>query len=358
MTLPRTLFSAAFLVTFHLALYGDQITLKNGDRYSGSIVQSDQKTLILKTEFAGEVKIDRSAITGIVSEQVLNVAQKDGPVVQGRVTTDGPDLKVQRPDGATTTIAASNVTALRDEAAQKAWMREDERLNHPKLNDFWTGSVTFGLANSSGNSKTTTISTVADASRVAGKNKISFAFAQLYSTQSTTQPYGATAQNAGGGVRLERDISKRLFLYGANTYYFNRFQDLDLRVVAGGGLGFHAWKSKKGYLDIGAGANWNREQFGMGLLRNSAELNITEEFSHQPYKKLKFFEQFAVFPNLTDTGNYRMVFLANASVPLVKWLEWSIGFTDNYLSNPQPGFLGNDTVLSMGVRVSFDQTKR
>ena len=42
---------------------GDQITLKNGDRYSGTIVKSDAKELVLKTEFAGTVTIQWDAVT-------------------------------------------------------------------------------------------------------------------------------------------------------------------------------------------------------------------------------------------------------------------------------------------------------
>ena len=35
----------------------DQLTLKNGDRISGTIVKSDAKTLLIKTEFAGDVNV-------------------------------------------------------------------------------------------------------------------------------------------------------------------------------------------------------------------------------------------------------------------------------------------------------------
>ena len=40
------------------ALFADQIVLKNGDRLTGTIEKSDDKTLIIKTEFAGEVTVE------------------------------------------------------------------------------------------------------------------------------------------------------------------------------------------------------------------------------------------------------------------------------------------------------------
>ena len=39
------------------AVFADQITLKNGDHLSGKVVKSDGKTLILHTEFAGDVTL-------------------------------------------------------------------------------------------------------------------------------------------------------------------------------------------------------------------------------------------------------------------------------------------------------------
>ena len=61
---------------------------------------------------------------------------------------------------------------------------------------------------------------------------------------------------------------------------------------------------------------------------------------------------------MTDTGNYRIAFDTTATVPILKSLEWNLGFSDRYLSNPPAGVVKNDTILTMGIRFSFDQTKR
>jgi LEA14-like dessication related protein len=51
------------------AVYADQITLKNGDHLSGTVVKSDGKTLVLHTEFAGDITIQFAAITQITTEK-------------------------------------------------------------------------------------------------------------------------------------------------------------------------------------------------------------------------------------------------------------------------------------------------
>jgi hypothetical protein len=61
----------------------DQVTLKNGDRLTGSIVKSDAKTLLIKTEFAGEVNVQWDAVSGMMSSQPLHLALKDAQTIVG-----------------------------------------------------------------------------------------------------------------------------------------------------------------------------------------------------------------------------------------------------------------------------------
>jgi putative salt-induced outer membrane protein len=308
---------------FCVLLRADQITLNNGDRLTGSIITSDEKSVVIKTPYAGEVKVDRTMVTALRTDEPLNVTVKERGVVKAAVQTADGTIKVEPPGAEVITVKPEEVTAIRNDAMQKAHDREVERVTSPRWNDFWAGFVSFSLANSSGNSSTTTFATAASAVRAAGKYKITLNFAQLYATQSTTEPHGATANKVSGGLRVDRDLTSRLFVYGVNAYDFDRFQNLDLRAVLGGGFGYHVWKSERGYFDVAGGANWNHEEFSEtdgtpAFTRNSAELNIGEEAAYLAYKKMKLFERFAFFPNMSETGEYRFAFDATASVPVFK----------------------------------------
>ena len=61
-------FALIALLALSSTLFADQVTLKNGDRLTGMIVKSDAKTLLIKTEFAGEVTLQWEAVTGMVTE--------------------------------------------------------------------------------------------------------------------------------------------------------------------------------------------------------------------------------------------------------------------------------------------------
>jgi len=51
-------FVLAWIVFAATASYAEQVTLKNGDHLTGSIVSMDGQKLVLKTTYAGAVPID------------------------------------------------------------------------------------------------------------------------------------------------------------------------------------------------------------------------------------------------------------------------------------------------------------
>jgi len=343
------------------AARADVVLLSNGDRVSGQLISADAKTVVIKTPYAGELKIQRSAVAEVRAESPVYVTLAEGAVIVARVETAERNMRLVQPDGLVKTVSPAEITAMRNEAAQKAYEREQERWKHPRLNDFWRGSMTFSIANTSGNARTSTISTAANAVREAGKNVLALNFSQIYATQSTTEPFGATASRISGSIRADRRANGRLFLYGINAYDYDRFLSLDLRSVFGGGLGYKPWVSRRGSLELSGGGNWNREKFSREegpLVRNSGEAAAGQELTLQLLSRLKLFQRAGFFPNLTNRGEYRLNFDANAAVPVMKWLEWTVGVNDRYLSNPLPGKKKNDIAITMGVRVSFDQTRR
>jgi putative salt-induced outer membrane protein YdiY len=345
------LFTALIFVS---TLFADTITLKNGDRISGKVLKTDGNAVVVKTDYAGEVKIGLAAVVSLTTDAPLNVVLKSGEQSRGKVSVAADTLQVE--GGPKAKVA--DLSAIRDDDNQKAWQREDERQHHPKLLDFWAGSIAFGLAEASGNSNATTFNTSAGVARAAGKNKITLYFSQVYATQSTTEPYGETANRVGGGFRVDRDVSRKMFVFGTNDYDYDKFLGLDLRAVFGGGLGYHAWKSSRGYLDLGGGAVYDHEKYSTGETRNSAEVLATEEFGIKLLSRLNVVERLQLYPNMTDTGQFRLNFDTTASLPIYKFLEWNFGVNDRYQTDPLPGRKGNDILFTTGVRVSFDQTKK
>src|ERR1022692_4268937 len=94
----------ALIVFLATAVFADQITLKNGDHLSGTILKSDGKTLVLHTEFAGDVTVQFAAITQITTDQELHVSTSDKKTVIGPVTTSDGKIEVATKAGGTVEV--------------------------------------------------------------------------------------------------------------------------------------------------------------------------------------------------------------------------------------------------------------
>ena len=335
--------------------HADQITLKNGDRLTGAVVKSDGKTLVLKSELAGEVTVPWDAVSTLSSSQALHVEVKGGRIVTGKVETQDGKLEVAAADGAVAEPREA-IVAIRNEAEQKTY----EKSQHPHLRDFWSGLLDMGLNETRGNSALLAFSLAAKAARVTPRDKITMYATSIYATDNTTPPGRTTAHTVQGGARMDYNLTPRFFVYGLADFTYDEFQHLDLRSVYGGGFGVHAIKNKTTTLDVFGGGDYEREKFSpnpplvlTAITRNTAEITAGEELNWKLSNRVTFNERFAAFPNISDIGQYRFQLDASATTKLKNWLSWQITFGDRYISNPLPGLKGNDELLATGLRVNF-----
>jgi putative salt-induced outer membrane protein len=341
---------------FTLAASADQVTLKNGDRLTGTIVKSDGKTLLLKTDSAGEITLKWDAVSDIVSSQPLSVQLKNGQVVSGNVTTEDGKFEVATRDRGPVAAPRDNVVAIRNAAEQSDY----DRLQHPRIIDLWSGLLDTGLSETRGNSALLAFNLAGKAARVSTRNKISLYSNIIYATDNTTPPSRTTANSIQGGARYDYNLKPRIFVFAIADFAYDEFQHLDLRSVLGGGLGYHVIKTENITFDVFAGGDYDREKFSpnpplvlTNVTRDVAEVVAGEELSWKLNNRVSLNERFSAFPNLSDLGQYRFQFDATAATKLKRWLSWQITVSDRYLSNPLPGLKSNDELLSTGLRLTF-----
>jgi hypothetical protein len=334
----------------------DQVTLKNGDRLTGTIVQSDGKTLLLKTDSAGDITLKWDAVSSIVSSQPLTLQLRDGKIVSGNVTTTDGKFAVAAPDHREVVAPRDSVVAIRSAEEQSTY----DRLQHPRLTDFWSGLLDTGLSETRGNSALLAFNLSGKAARVTLHDKITLYSTIIYATDNTTPPSRTTANSIQGGARYDYNLRPRLFVFGIADFAYDEFQHLDLRSVLGGGLGLHVIKTDNTTFDVFAGGDYDKEKFSpnppltpTNTTRNVAEVDAGEELSWKFNKRYSLTERFSAFPNLSDVGQYRFQFDATAATKLKAWLSWQITISDRYLSNPLPGLKSNDELLSTGLRLTF-----
>jgi putative salt-induced outer membrane protein YdiY len=337
------------------AMWADQITLNNGDRITGSIVKGDAKELIVATPSAGNVTIARASITAIAADGPIYVGLSDGQTVAGALQTNGAQLQVRTQAAGTVNTTLTSVTTFRNQAEQTTFETQVERFRNPRMIDLWTGFLDLGYAATKGNADTQTFTLSTRADRATNRDKISVYYTSIFSSNDTSGPKVTTANSKRGGITYDVNLNKKLFAWGAVDLESDEFQTLDLRFVPAGGMGHHTIATDATKLDLRLGVSGNREFFSTGLRRNSAEILIGEDFQHNFSKTTSVQQKLRFFPNVSNTGAYRINFDTTFATALAKWFSLQFTVSDRYLSNPVPGRKTNDVLYSTGVRLTFAQ---
>ena len=338
-------------------VFADQITLKNGDRMTGTIITSDAKTLVIKTEYADVVTIKWDFVQQIESSQPLYVGTKGGQVIVGPVTTSDSKLAVATKESGSVPVEKADVTSLRNADEEKKTEAALDRLQHPHLGDLWGGTFDTGVGLVRGNSDSTTFTFGLNAVRAAPRDTITLYTISAFSRSAVNGVASTTAQSIAGGVRYDLNVSNKAFGFGTVDLFNDRFQDLDLRTVIGAGGGYHAIKNNRTTFDLLAGGAFDREFFST-FNRSSAEILLGETLTHKFLASSAFNESVFFYPNMSQTGNYRTTISLGVVTKLTKLLSWQTTFNDFYLSDPPLGKKSNDLIFSSGVRLTFGSASK
>ena len=358
------LFTLVAFLGLSAASFADQITLKNGDHLTGKVVKSDGKTIVLHTEFAGDVTIQFAAVTEIKTDQELHVSLKGGKTAVGPVTTTDGKIEIATKTAGNVEATKEEVTLIRNDAEQAAY----EKSLHPGLAHGWTGGANVGFSVARGNSQTENLAVAFNAAHPTLNDKITL-YASAIDTKNDLATPTTVANLVTGGLRYDRNVNPRLFAFGAADFMSNALQYLDLRTVYTGGFGFHALHTDRSTLNILGGVNYTHETYSngaevlpvttppvftsYGVTHRFVALTLGEELNQKLGKSTVVTQNFYFYPNLQQTGEYRAIFNLGTVTKISKWLGWQNQFGDIYVSNPPTGSKNNDIIFTTGLNFSF-----
>ncbi len=335
------------------SLFADEITLKNGDRLTGTIEQADSKTLVIKTELEGVVTVEWPAVVQIESDHPLHVGLAGGQMLVGPVTTSDDHVSIATKDAGTVETTLGAIRVIRSDAEQAAYDARLQRELHPSLTELWGGYLDTGLSITRGNSETLSFVLSGKAVRTSSRDTITVYANSIFANNGTLGPTVTTANAVNGGIRMDLNVSDRTFIFGFTDFQHDEFQQLDLRNVIGGGFGYHAIKTAKTTFDVYGGGGYDQAFYSTPLTVRSGVLTLGEALAYSASKRTSFSERFDFYPNLSETGQYRFMLTTGATTALNSWLGWQVTFNDGYVSNPPPLIKSNDVLFSTGLRLSF-----
>lgn len=363
MKIARFVAFIVFAVVLQSAVLADTVTMKNGDRLTGTLGDSDGKAVTIHTDYAGDVKVNWSAIQEVASAKPLFVVTSDKNVVSGTIAPEGENLVVHTTSESSVVVPLAKITAIRSSEGQQAY----EKSLRPGLLQDWKGSVTVGFALARGNSDTTDLNSGINLNRKTSSDEIKLYESSVYATSGATPTSpgsGVTANAILGGAWYDRNITEKMFAFGSADFTHDQLQDLTLQSIYTGGLGWHAIAHPNTTLDVFAGINYTREMYSASassiatssLTRNLPGITVGEDFTHKFGASSTFTENFTFYPDLSDISQYRFSLDAGWVTKLNKWLGWQVTAADRYITNPPIlGAKSNDLILSTGLNISFGQ---
>lgn len=339
----------SLLLLSHPSLMADQVILKNGDRITGTIVKKEGNKLTIKTDRFGEVVTPWSEVEFVTADKPLHLVLPDGKTINGVFSLKERKVELTGYESSAG-LTPDDVVILRSEDEQLAY----DRLTRSGWGRLWEGIGTIGFAGTAGNSRTLTYTAAVTANRTTATDKTTVHFNAIKSTALINGVNEDTAEAIRGGIGYSHNVGSRLFLNGFNDYEYDRFQNLDLRFVIGGGLGLRALKTERSTLELFGGAAYNRSSFDAVGSQKDAEFYWGNEYTLKLNSSTSLTQSYRMFNKINEPG-YRVNFDLGLGTRILKWLSWNMSVSDRYLSRPVAGRKTNDFLYTTGIGISFSR---
>jgi putative salt-induced outer membrane protein YdiY len=327
-------------------LHADVVVMKNGDRMTGTAVKLEGGKLTFKTGYTDSIIIAWDQVTSLRTDTALVLPTAQQPLKVTSVERTSTGMLVATSSGEVT-LEPSAVSVLRSAADQAAY----EAALNPNWGRAWAGVASVSLAMARGNSQTTTFGTGLTMTRQTRNDKTSLYAATLYSHDGRV---GLTTANlTSGGLRYDHNLKPSVFAFGTGDFSSNGLQNLDLRSILGGGLGWHAIAAPTQTLDLLGGLVWTHEKYSPSPTNSFAALDLGEQYTRKMGAGSQLAEQAFFYPNLQQTGQYQFSFDSTFSTRLAKIFSWQFTFSDRYTSFPPAGTNGNDVLLTTGIGITL-----
>jgi putative salt-induced outer membrane protein YdiY len=221
------------------AAVGDEIVMTNGDRLSGRILHTDSDSVLLKTEYAGTLAIERSQVRTLRRDSAQSHTDTLEPadIKPGKVE-EGSELNEQRTT-ATRPDGKSSLPARVESAKRSAFVPGSEL----------SGRVNFALSSEKGNSDKNEVDFDYQVGYRQGWHRIESIGSLEFDTAGDEQ----TADKWSTYNRYSRHFPSRWYGSAWLALKHDRFADLRLRTLAGPALGYIAFEGDARNLSIDAG---------------------------------------------------------------------------------------------------------
>ena len=168
----------------------------------------------------------------------------------------------------------------------------------------WTGSLALGASWTDGNTETETLTGTFNTIRRGEDDRWTLDLYSNYgeTTDRVTEDTDITTNNHGGSLKYDYFVSKKLYAFGNGSGKVDHVADLDLRYVAGAGLGYQWKESETLKWGTEAGLSYVDEDFEDDTADvDFTALRLASNLAWQISKSTAFEQVAEVLPSLEDS---------------------------------------------------------
>lgn len=343
-TLTKALAACTFAVCVGATLSADVVETKSGSRLTGKVVKIDGTSVVVNTDFGGDIKVKQSEVVAITTDEPLNVRLEGGTVIQGTLSSPagGGNVVVSGPAG---TINSSMDKVL------VTWAPGSLDPELISLQRRWTYEVAADVTGKNGNKEQ--LGTAFSARAVQKTAQDTLQFYTAYDRQETDGEKSADQFKAG--VDYANNFAGRLSWYARNEGGFDRIKDIELYNIAAAGLGYDFIKKPKQTLTGRAGVSFRYEGYKSPLIEDVKAAGLDFGLNHEYTGEfMSVVNRISWVPLFEDFGNYRIQHESFLELPLAdpKW-KMRLGVANDFNSEPAPSVEKLDTTYFARLVLSF-----
>ncbi len=333
----KTVFYILALSLIALSAHADTVTLKNGDKISGTVVRKEDSNLVFKTAYAGELKIAWGEIVSLATDKPVVVvldndtsieAAKLAPTTTGSTSISTPNV------GKPVEVALASVKYINPSIETSG--------KGVKVN----GRVNVGASIASGNSVNESYNADAEVIMRTKTNRTT-AGANLYQASDNNVD---TEEKYGAYLKYDHFLNAKQYIYGNTTFARDKFKDQKLKSTVGLGYGHQFWETDARNLALEAGIAFVNDDFFVTADDNYTAGRWAIRFDQKLYKdKIQFFHNHEGLIDFSDTENLTITSQTGFRFPLLTGMVASIQANVDWDKSPPAGTGSTDRKILFNV---------
>ncbi len=310
----------------------DEVVLENGDRIHGQVVRMVEGRLVVRTDYADEVRIAKRRVRELTVDEPVDVKLRSGEMLKGRLYT-----------------TADGRWRIESNAARPALAvdpSEVEAINPPPPE--WHGNAMLAASRQGGAAVSHSVALLGEAVRRGEENRTTIKALFDY------EEGGGEVFSRRVYVQVKNDYfyAQKFYAYVDSEQFSDQPQGLNFRTLSGVGAGWQFVERPDLKFRLEAGASYNGESLVSENNLNSVSGQLGAAFDWAPARWVRLGEQITVWPSLTESHvlGRNEAYLA---VPLDERWDLRLSSIVDYDSRPPGDRRRADALWLLGLSYRF-----